>query len=217
MRLKLISCEIFEREVQAAVARSSNQIDTQFLSKAPHQLSPAETVQCFQTIIDQADRASYHGVLLVVGSCKPGLAGLQARSIPVVVPRAKDCISLVLERANPACQPRVKAHAGSDSLFRTPHQQPAPILTGSWLAPLATPSARRTRTAASDLANGRARFRLPSRAGPVKGCCARTQCSVLDLLVNGFWNYNDCLVVPPGWRLVAGHDQGSIAAEELPL
>ena len=33
MRLKLISCEIFYREVCAAVARSVNQVDVEFLPK----------------------------------------------------------------------------------------------------------------------------------------------------------------------------------------
>jgi hypothetical protein len=34
-------------------------------------------------------------------------------------------------------------------------------------------------------------------------------------LVEGYWNYADFLVVPPGWHVVVQDPQGTIAAQEL--
>ncbi len=41
MRLKLIACEIFYRELCAAVARSVNQVDVEFLPKGLHDIGQA--------------------------------------------------------------------------------------------------------------------------------------------------------------------------------
>ena len=41
MRLKLIACEIFYRELCAAVARSVNQVDIEFLPKGLHDIGQA--------------------------------------------------------------------------------------------------------------------------------------------------------------------------------
>lgn len=41
MRLKLISCEIFYREMCAVLARSRNQVDVEFLSEGLHDIGAA--------------------------------------------------------------------------------------------------------------------------------------------------------------------------------
>lgn len=96
MRLKLISCEIFFREMCAAVARSPHQVDIEFLSKGLHDQGAAPMRQTLQNAIDQVDSRCYDAVLMGYGLCGTGLAGIIARTLPVVLPRAHDCITLFL-------------------------------------------------------------------------------------------------------------------------
>jgi len=94
LRLKLISCEIFYREMSAAVARSVNTVDIEFLPKGLHDIGSAKMLGRVQEAVDRVDASKYQAVLFGYGLCNNGLAGLTARAIPLVVPRAHDCITV---------------------------------------------------------------------------------------------------------------------------
>jgi hypothetical protein len=94
MRLKLISCEIFYREVCAAVAGSRHTIDLEFLPKGLHDIGSAGMLERLQSALDRVDPSRFETVLFGYGLCNNGIAGLAARSLPVVLPRAHDCIAL---------------------------------------------------------------------------------------------------------------------------
>ncbi len=100
MRLKLISCEVFYREMCAAVARSTNEVDAEFLPKGLHDIGSKRMLERIQAVVDRVEcggeRGKYEAVLLGYGLCSNGLAGLEARSAPLVLPRAHDCITLFL-------------------------------------------------------------------------------------------------------------------------
>lgn len=96
MRLKLISCEIFYREMCAAVARSPHQVDIEFLPKGLHDIGSSKMAARLQEAVDAVDASRYEAVLLGYALCGTGLVGLTARSIPLVLPRAHDCITLFL-------------------------------------------------------------------------------------------------------------------------
>ncbi len=96
MRLKLIACEILYRELCAAVARSVNQVDVQFLQKGLHDIGQAGMGARLQEVLGAVDAAAYDAVLFGYGLCSNGLVGLWAGAIPLVVPRAHDCITLFL-------------------------------------------------------------------------------------------------------------------------
>lgn len=96
MRLRLISCEIFYREMCWATARSTNQIDLEFLPKGLHDLGAVPMQEQLQAAVDRSEVGRYEAVLLGYGLCGNGLAGLTARSLPLIVPRAHDCITLFL-------------------------------------------------------------------------------------------------------------------------
>jgi len=95
MRLKLISCQVFSREVAAVVARSRNQILVEMLSKGLHNIGCVGMHERIQAAIDRVP-AGYDAILLGYGLCNNGLAGLRARAAPLVVPRAHDCITVLL-------------------------------------------------------------------------------------------------------------------------
>jgi hypothetical protein len=96
VRLKLISCEIFFREMCHAIARSPNYIDLEFLPKGLHDMGSASMLDRVQAVLDKVDESKYDAVVFGYALCNNGLAGLKARGIPFVLPRAHDCITLFL-------------------------------------------------------------------------------------------------------------------------
>lgn len=79
--------------MEAAVARSPHDVAVALLPQGLHDLPAAEMRARVQAAID-AVPADREAVLLGYGLCNNGLSGLQARSAPLVLPRAHDCITL---------------------------------------------------------------------------------------------------------------------------
>ncbi|MFZ5830592.1 MAG: DUF1638 domain-containing protein [Planctomycetota bacterium] len=96
MRLKLIACEILYREFCAAVSRSPNHVDITFLSKGLHDIGQAGMMAQLTRAIAEMDFEAYDAVLLGYALCSNGIVGLTAPSVPLVIPRAHDCITLFL-------------------------------------------------------------------------------------------------------------------------
>ena len=96
MRLKLISCEVLYREMCAAAARAPHQVDVEFLPKGLHDLGGAAMCARLQEIADRADPAVYDALLMGYALCGNGVAGLASRALPIVIPRAHDCIALLM-------------------------------------------------------------------------------------------------------------------------
>ena len=96
VRLKLIACEILHRELCAVVACSVNQVDIEFLPKGLHDIGQAGMSARIAEALAAVDTAQYDAVLLGYGLCNNGLVGLVARDVPLVLPRAHDCITLFL-------------------------------------------------------------------------------------------------------------------------
>ncbi|GAB6166639.1 hypothetical protein JCM19992_26390 [Thermostilla marina] len=96
MRYKLISCEILYREVCAVVARARQIVDIEFMPKGLHDIgSPAMHAE-LQAAIDRVDREKYGAILLGYALCSNGIVGLRSPHLPMVIPRAHDCITLFL-------------------------------------------------------------------------------------------------------------------------
>jgi hypothetical protein len=94
MHLKLIGCEILYREICAAVSRSPNTIDIEFLPKGLHDIGSEGMLERLQAALDRTDTSKYQALLLAYGLCNNGVVGLTARALPIVLPRAHDCITL---------------------------------------------------------------------------------------------------------------------------
>src|SRR5271169_4196374 len=94
MRLKLISCEVFTRELCDTAARSVHQVDLAFLPKGLHDIGCAGMLSRLQAAVDAVEAPQYDAILLGYGLCNNGIAGLTARTLPIVVPRAHDCMTL---------------------------------------------------------------------------------------------------------------------------
>lgn len=95
MRFKLIACEVLAREVYLCAARSPHLVDLELAEKGLHNTPDTLRVE-LQERVDATRAGRYDAILLGYGLCGNALLGLTARDIPVVVPRAHDCITLYL-------------------------------------------------------------------------------------------------------------------------
>ncbi|MDA0322942.1 MAG: DUF1638 domain-containing protein [Verrucomicrobia bacterium] len=95
-KLHLVSCEIFFREMCLALSRTPNQVDAAFLPKGLHDIAPEKMLEHVQAAVDAIKFENYEAVIIGYALCNNGLAGLTAREIPLVMPRAHDCITLFL-------------------------------------------------------------------------------------------------------------------------
>ena len=94
MAYKLISCDVFFREMCQVVSGARDRVDMHFLPKGLHDLPSTDMRARLQAAVDDVDESDYEAVLLGYGLCNNGLHGVQARGIPLVLPRAHDCITL---------------------------------------------------------------------------------------------------------------------------
>ena len=97
LRLRAISCEVLARPVYAAAARSPHVVDVTLLRRRLHD-TPELLRGRLQAEIDAAGEAdpAYDAVVLAYGLCGGASAGIAAAGVPLVAPRAHDCITLLL-------------------------------------------------------------------------------------------------------------------------
>ncbi len=107
---KLVGCNVLRRELNRCIARSPNIVDMAMLPQGLHD-QPDILRKSVQEAIDEpvrprqrpgrplgsagADRP-YDAILIGYALCSNGLAGIMARECPVVIPKAHDCIALLL-------------------------------------------------------------------------------------------------------------------------
>jgi hypothetical protein len=105
MRLLALTCEVLARSVYLCAARSPHVVDVHLNRRGLHD-DPPNLRTILQREVDAIDGprvpagdavgAPYDAIVLAYGLCGAATAGLRAGSIPLVVPRAHDCITLFL-------------------------------------------------------------------------------------------------------------------------
>lgn len=96
MRIRAITCEVMARVAYMQAALSPHVIDVELLEQALHDDPPASRLNRLQAQIDSTSAEKYQALVLIYGLCNLALEGLQARDLPIAVPRAHDCITLYL-------------------------------------------------------------------------------------------------------------------------
>lgn len=95
MRLKLIHCQVLTREIESVVSRSAHALDLESIPMGLHSLG-VEMRPHLQERIDAADPLGYDAILLGYALCGRGTEGLRAGRTQLVLPRAHDCIGLLM-------------------------------------------------------------------------------------------------------------------------
>lgn len=100
MHLMCLACEVLARPLYLSAARSPHIVDIQLFRRGLHN-SPADLRARLQAQIDavsapQTAGLGYDAIVMGYGLCGQATAGLVARELPLVIPRAHDCITLFL-------------------------------------------------------------------------------------------------------------------------
>ena len=95
MRLKCLGCDSLARMIYLSAAQSPHIVDVSLFRLGLHR-KPADLQALLQSEIDATVGQGYDAVVMAYGLCGKATHGLTAREIPLIVPRAHDCITLFL-------------------------------------------------------------------------------------------------------------------------
>lgn len=105
LKLKVIACDVLKREIAFLSSRSVCFVDVTYLPQGLH-ATPDILRARLNEQIELANRGfpydrygaepSYDYILLIYGLCDNSVAGLKSEKVPLVIPRAHDCITLLL-------------------------------------------------------------------------------------------------------------------------
>ncbi len=97
-RLKFIVCKALWREAYKTAAESRNLVDIRLMPQGLHNEPNRLRRSLAEAIKEDKDENgnTYDAILLGYGLCSNGVVGLKADKVPLVIPRAHDCITLLL-------------------------------------------------------------------------------------------------------------------------
>lgn len=129
-RYLALTCEALARSVYAAAAQTPHLITVALFQQGLHD-APKRLRETLQTAINHIPDNDYDAVLLAYGMCGRATVGLTAGQIPLVIPRAHDCITLYLG-SRERYQTEFDAHPGTywysrDYLERRPPRSSAAL------------------------------------------------------------------------------------------
>ncbi len=95
MKLKCLSCEALARMVYYTAAQTPHVVDVEVFRLGLHN-EPKSLRARLQEAIDANVGAGYEAIVMAYALCGQATAGLIARDVPLIIPRAHDCITLFL-------------------------------------------------------------------------------------------------------------------------
>jgi hypothetical protein len=95
MRIRVAACDVLRREMYACAARAAPAVEVTLLEQGLHDNSDLCRGR-LQPLVDSTDPERFDALVLGYGLCNNALVGLRAGRVPLVVPRAHDCITLLL-------------------------------------------------------------------------------------------------------------------------
>lgn len=108
MILKVLACKVLSREISLLTPHNPHFLDVTYLRQGLHD-RPDELRRVLQSEIDAIDDdtdihsvacelegKTIDAIILAYGLCSNGIQGLRSKKYPIIVPRAHDCITLLL-------------------------------------------------------------------------------------------------------------------------
>ena len=103
MRIHIIACRVFTRELSYYASQSPNTIDITWLPQGLHD-TPEKLRSMLKESLDGLYRQKEKQmikhwpdfIVLCYGLCSNGIVGLESRDTPLIIPRTDDCIALFL-------------------------------------------------------------------------------------------------------------------------
>lgn len=103
MRIHIIACQVFSREINYYASLSKNIIDITWLPQGLHDTPDRLRQMVRDSIADiqiqienKVKKNKPDAIVLGYGLCSNGVAGITAPDIPVIIPRTDDCIAVFL-------------------------------------------------------------------------------------------------------------------------
>ena len=103
MRIHIIACRVLNRELSYYASQSPHIVDITWLPQGLHdtpaklRMKVSETIDSLYEQWEKRELKHMPDVIVLgYGLCSNGVVGIQARDIPLVVPRTDDCIALFL-------------------------------------------------------------------------------------------------------------------------
>lgn len=242
-RLLLVACRVFERELEVLARSAKTELHIHYVEIGLHEQPGAQLRAALQLEVNTVPEEDYDAVALAYGLCNQGLVGLKAHGLPVAIPRAHDCLGILLGSSRRYLAELEKQagtyfqscgwieHLPADRTLR-------PLAAGAGLSMNKEELvARYGEEAALFLIEEYAKFtqhyrRLAFISTPVATLAEREQKAAeiakqqgwaferlpgdlgwLRRLVDGEWEADDILVLQPHQRVALSHDARLIAAE----
>ena len=240
-RYIVITCAILHREICHCVAKSKNIVDIILQEKGLHDLQSEKMSGILQEVIDNIDCSRYDALLLGYGLCNNGLVNLHA-PIPMVLPRAHDCITLLMgtkesydkyfaenpgtyfkssgwlernfsEREDSIAQQlgMYKSYEGLVEEFGEDNADYLQSILGNWMS-----NYKKLAFINNGIGNVEGN-RMTSQAYAEEKNWEYEEVQgdnrLIEKLIDGDWDEQEFLVVPPGSKIVASHDGGVVKFE----
>jgi len=212
MRFKLLACEVLRREIESLIVHSPHQIEVEFLPQQLHAIGRVRMKNRLDEYLTAVQEDSYDALLLAYGLCSGGIAGLSAGKIPMVVPRAHDCITFFLG-SRQKYQDYFFANGGTYFMTTGWFEFDNALNYGVEMMPFYNKIAFiETGLEPDGSFVHRARTIAEERDWAFEKIPA--DLSLLQRLLNGDWN-DDFLIIPPGQRIHESYDDDVINCEPL--
>ena len=207
MRFKLLACEILRREIDSLITSLPHHVDVAFLPQELHVIGRVRMKNRLVDYLAAVNEDQYDALLLGFALCSGGIVGLSAGKIPLVVPRAHDCITLLLG-SRKRYQDYFFSNGGTYYMTTGWFEQNNALSHGIEMMPFYTKLAFiETGIEPDDSYEQRARCIAEERHWEFEKITGNL--SLLRQFIAGNWN-EDFLIVPPGKRIQASYDDDVI-------
>ncbi|NLY17991.1 MAG: DUF1638 domain-containing protein [Clostridiaceae bacterium] len=239
MRFKLISCEVFCREIYKELLESPNTVFPVFTQKMSH-VYPSGMRDLIQQEINNTDPGRFDYILLGYGLCGNAVNGVYSKAIPLVIPRAHDCCTILLGSKEsykahfahrPSCCWTSGGYMESGDMDLRENESYIYFCSNlsykelvekygednaHFIVESLTPKDNNENKAAYihtppyEKLNFREKAEKEAKDKGYEFEIIEGSLRLLHMLINGIWPEEEFLIVPPGYRVEAVYDQDQV-------